>query len=34
MAIAQDKSNLFVNEESESKKILMEVIIEKNLAVS
>ena len=31
MVIARDKLNLFVNEDSERKKILIEVIIKKNI---
>lgn len=31
MVIAKDKLNLFVNEDSERKKILIEVIIKKNI---
>lgn len=34
MALAQDKLGLFVKEDSETKKILLEVIVEKKLAVS
>lgn len=34
MALAQDKLGQFVKEESESKKILLEVIVDKKLAVS
>jgi pre-mRNA-splicing helicase BRR2 len=34
MALAQDKLGVFVKEDSESKKILLDVIVQKKLAVS